>query len=160
VTTIDQIKSRHRVVVVSIGGVAIDARALLWAEHKAIEEAFPAPRPPMVKDPTKGSGAPKIPDYHDQGYIEQDNAWFDRATVMRLAVAIGLRPAGQPAWTHRLPLAERRAWLEAAETELAENLTKADMDSLRAQYAKPTLDAALVEAGEGNSGGGQPATAG
>lgn len=156
---ISDIAGERRDIEIDLGGRKITARPLLNAEHKAISAAFPPPRPPMMKDPTRGSDAPKIPNLEDADYIEADNAWYERAAVMRLAVAIGLEPEGQPAWSHRLPPEQRRAWLEAAERELDEHLTKAEMDTLRRQYARPTLDSALAEAGEGNSGGGQQATA-
>lgn len=158
-TTIDAIKSTNTPFPINLGdGRTLTARALLSSEHRAIAEALPPPKPPLVKDPMKGTNEPRVPNLNDPEFQEADSLWWDRQAVVRVAVAIDLELPDGRRFDARAPLEARRDWLLAAETVLDDNLTKADMDSLRNAVAKPTLAKAIEETGEGNSGGGRTAT--
>lgn len=61
----------------------------LWArETDLIDEAFPRPTPPLVKDPDKGSLAPKIPDESSPAHQRALRVWV--RDVMRAQVFLSI----------------------------------------------------------------------
>lgn len=65
-------------------------RPLAMMTERRIEELLPVPDPPLVKDPGKGSTAPKIPDRDDPEYKRAFVETFYHRKVVKIAVGAGL----------------------------------------------------------------------
>lgn len=131
-------------------GKAHDLRALTVAEERAVERHLPRPTPPMKKDPNKGSLS-QIPDETNPAYQAEFDAWYERVSVMRLAVALGYRPNGQTGF-RETPESHQQRWLNLAHDELVAEVSMAWLrDAVKALQGL-SLGRALEEAGPGNSG--------
>lgn len=133
-------------------GTAVVTRALTIGEEKAVVDAVPAPTPPLSKDPTKGSAAPRIPNEQDPDFVRAFDEWIDRVSVMKLLVGMGYKPEGGGAWDRAAPVEQRRAWLEAAHDEVTNAVDKGWLRSAVRAHAGLSLARAMEETGLGNSG--------
>jgi hypothetical protein len=135
-------------------GREVAAVELSGADEAAIREAMPPPRPPMVKDPTKGSNAPRVADDTDAGYVAAFDAWYGRRSVVRLAAAVGWEPEGHAAWDRDAPVEIRAAWCSRAHAEVTACMSEAEIVRLCRAYRDFVEDAA-EGVGLGNSGAGE-----
>lgn len=134
-------------------GAKVTARELSAADDRAIRDAMPPPLPPMVKDPGKGSAAPKVPQTTDPAYVSAFNEWFSRRSVVRLAAAMGWENRSGRAWDRTAPAEIRAAWCAEAVSELSAAMSVDDLNRLYEAYTA-AADGEDDGVGLGNSGSG------
>ena len=69
------------------GAVAVTVRGLSMHEVRVAHSAFDEPTPPLMKDPTKGSNAPPIPNSGDAAYLRQAAEYSDNTMAACVARA-------------------------------------------------------------------------
>lgn len=73
---------------VAVRGHQIKVRALKLSETAALTRLFPHPLPPItLRDTTKGSAAPLLPDRNDPKYLSDSDTWTRRRWVLEIALA-------------------------------------------------------------------------
>jgi hypothetical protein len=80
--------------IVKLDPSAVDLEPICFNDDQALELAHPKPSPPLIKDPTKGSNAQKVPNYSDAAYLRSFSAWNDRLELLRFLVAAGVTLGG------------------------------------------------------------------
>ena len=81
---------------ISVGGRSVEVRALTATEHALLLVAMPKPRPPMVKDPARGSAAPRIPGDDDPKYLLELESWYALLRAATVGVACRVQLDDQP----------------------------------------------------------------
>lgn len=124
---------------VTIRGVTVRPRPLTLREAAAVRESFPRPIPPLVKDPAKGSLAPKIPDEQDPEYRRACQANYYAVLVAEAAIAVGWTTGGA-GFKADAAREDRDAWLRAASTEIAGVLTEPELAAIGDALARADRD--------------------
>jgi len=130
---------------ITLRGVEREIRFVTAADHACIEAAFPWPDPPLGPDKTKGSLAPPVPNYEDEGYM----AGCKLIEFKRLAAhaAIGLRYQTKAGlgWDSVKP-EERTTYLTAAVEELSNSLAGYELQNIRRELISFTLSDLTADA--------------
>lgn len=117
-----------------IRGEPVKVKALSVAERDRIMALFPEPEPPLMKDPAKGSAAPRQPDRENPAYRAELYAWRTRQMAMVAVVATGIShlPPASPAMVYSRAMSdeEARAFLSSAADALVEALTDAELGQI------------------------------
>lgn len=137
-------------------GREVTARVLTFRDQRCLEQAHPAPTPPMKRAPG-GSLAPEEPDTKDPAYVDAYNAWSDEETLLRAAVIVGYRPeiGGTPTpWEDaRGADIERMArWCAAVIDELGELVSYEWARAVNNAAVAADLRGVIEGGGKGNSG--------
>lgn len=137
-------------------GTQAPLRPLSMAEDRAVERAFDEPPVPLVKDPDKGSKAPRVPDTNDPVYRRAAYARYVETLVAKIAVAIGLElDAGGTPTPFGAVLGDpgkERAWLRDAVDGLADRITGPWLDSAAEALRAVSLGEQIGACGEGFTG--------
>lgn len=134
-------------------GLTLSLRALSQAEEHALTEAWPAPRVPLRKDPTKGSAAPPVPDEDDPQHLAARARWDRELDVLHAAVSMGYEAKAGP-FRADAGREERRAWCRAVVDELSPRLTAPEARRIYSEIARLNAVHLVARAGEGNSSSG------
>lgn len=104
---------------VTVRGREVEVRALSAADTDAIRQALPPPAPPMIKDPQRGSAAPRVPDHDDPGYRLALRSYGQLYQAAEAALAMGLEVEGKrPGDEGYLPAAAHAVMAALSEFEL------------------------------------------
>jgi hypothetical protein len=131
---------------VKIREVDVRVRQVSYNESRAIARAFPRPFPPLIKDPAKGSAAPKIPDTADPEYRLAVEHWSERIELAELGVAmqLGVGPASDPIRFDPKDPEAIRSWATLAVQKLGDEYTVDEINRLR--DAVYSLDSSVRDA--------------
>lgn len=116
---------------VLIRGVPVVVRAISYSTLKLIARAYPAPTPPLMKDPAKGSLAPLVPNFEDPEYRKELGRWSGETGIIELACAINLR-VNVPDEPGNDPVSP--GYCKAALVAMRETLAQEELEALRTAY--------------------------
>lgn len=130
-------------------GKTYPLRFVSAADMAVVESALPMPEPPLVDDLTRGSNAPKVPNFKDPDYLRECDAVFKRWELARGAIALRYRTAGGLCWSDdpdpRLRIGNS-AFVVAASADLGQSLTDAEAVALRKELAAFTAASLTADA--------------
>ena len=136
-------------------GKTYPLRFVSAADMAVVESALPMPEPPLVDDMTRGSNAPKVPNFKDPNYLRECDAVFKRWELARGAIALRYKTREGVVWGDEEPestgalcaRAMRRAsFVVLASTELGATLTDAEAVALRKELAAFTAASLTADA--------------
>lgn len=126
--TIAEIAGQVGSATVEVRGTTVNLSAVCAADIVVLRRCFPRPMPPMAPDPSRGTGAPFVPDHADERYNVRLNEWNQR--VIAAEVAMGLRLVTASGRKQSRVDAEFRVWAEEAVGELLETFTTPELRRL------------------------------
>ena len=136
---------------VTLRGRPYPIRFVSAADMAVVESFLPMPDPPMVEDKTRGSLAPKVPNFKDEGYLRACDVVYRRWERARMAIALRYRTQGRLEWGEDFPedkeqVARRGAFVIAASEELGKKFSDAEALALRKELAAFTPAALAADA--------------
>jgi hypothetical protein len=141
-------------------GTKVELRPLSMVDDSAVSNAIPQVRAPMIKDPGKGSDAPKVADTEDPDYQRALVLRYTQIQLARLAVAMGYELEGVTPGGKTLVWSEVRddpdrsaAWVRDVVEELTAVVTKTWYEAATKALESLELGAQIAERGEGFTGG-------
>ena len=135
---------------VTLRGKPYPIRFVSAADMAVVESFLPMPDPPMVDDRTRGSLAPKVPDFKDEGYKRACDVMYRRWERARMAIALRYKTEGSLEWEEDQPAdpnqtARRGSFVIAASEELGRKFSDAEELALRKEVAAFTFTALVAE---------------
>jgi len=125
---LEMITGKRKTETVVVRGVEVVVRALSAREQAECEDAFTRPKPPLIKDPTKGSNSAAISDHHDPEFVRAFGAYDNKVRAAWVAVATDLDCGGTlAALTGE---AERRAWIVRAGEKIVGELSTGEIEGI------------------------------
>lgn len=104
--TLKELVAEHSTRTIKLLGMELPARLIDGPMQRLLQERWPAPQPPMWKNPNKGSAAEEEPNREDPVYQLRFAVWIDQ--FMALTVGLSIVNAGGAA---ELGLEDLRAGL-------------------------------------------------